>query len=410
MNPCLDALQPYPFERLAALHRGLAPPAGVRPISLSLGEPQHPTPALITDALRTHVQGYGRYPLTRGEAALRKAIAEWLGRRFDAPIDPEREVLPVTGTREALFAIAQATIDAREAGALVLSPNPFYQIYEGAALLAGAGVRFVNLTAAQGFAADWSAVSETDWARIRLVYACSPNNPTGRVMTLEEWRTLFALSDRFGFLIVADECYSEIYFDEAAPPLGALAAARQLGRAGYPRLVAMGSLSKRSNAPGLRSGYCAGDARVIEKFLLYRTYHGSAMSLPVQMASIAAWSDEAHVRENRVLYREKFSRFHAIVSPYAALAHPEAGFYFWMPTPCDAEAFSRMLYSRAGVLVLPGPYLARDSGAGNPGAGHVRLALVATVADAEEAAHRLAEVLKKGDTLSICSPSTAAIA
>ena len=292
MNPRLGLLKPYPFEKLRALLAGAVPPAGLAPVNLSIGEPQHPTPDFLREAVTGNLGGLARYPLTKGMPELRAAIAAWLARRHGlAAIDPETQVLPTLGSREALFAIAQSLLDPGEHDALVVCPNPFYQIYEGAALLGGARPFFVNSSAANGFAPDWDHVPELVWKRTRLVFTCSPNNPNGRVMTLAEWERLFALSDRHGFAIVSDECYGEIYFDESAPPLGALAAARMLGREGYPRLVVMGSLSKRSNAPGLRSGFAAGDSSILAKFLLYRTYHGSAMSNTVQLASIAAWND-----------------------------------------------------------------------------------------------------------------------
>jgi N-succinyldiaminopimelate aminotransferase len=392
MNPRLGLLKPYPFEKLRALLAGVTPPAGLAPVNLSIGEPQHPTPAFLKESLAANLGGLARYPLTKGLPELRGAIAAWLARRhgLDA-IDPETQVIPTLGSREALFAIAQAVLDPGEHDALVVCPNPFYQIYEGAALLGGARPFFVNASAALGFAPDWSHVPELVWKRTRLVFTCSPNNPNGRVMTLEEWERLFALSDRHGFAIVADECYGEIYFDESAPPLGALAAARMLGREGYPRLVVMGSLSKRSNAPGLRSGFAAGDAALLEKFLLYRTYHGSAMSNAVQLASIAAWNDEAHVAENRRLYREKFAAFFDLVNPALPLSRPEAAFYYWAAVPGDDEAFARELFAAANVTVLPGSYLSREAHGANPGKGYVRIALVSTVAEAAEAGRRIAE-------------------
>ena len=392
MNPRLGLLKPYPFEKLRALLAGVTPPAGLAPVNLHIGEPQHPTPACLKEALAANLGGLARYPLTRGLPELRGAIAAWLARRHGIPApDAETQVLPVQGSREALFAIAQVLLDPAEHDALVVCPNPFYQIYEGAALLGGARPYFVNATRASGFAPDWSHVPEHVWKRTRLVFTCSPGNPTGRVMAMDEWERLFALSDRHGFTIVADECYGEIYFDEAAPPLGAMAAAHRLGREGFPRLVAMGSLSKRSNAPGLRSGFAAGDAEVLAKFQLYRTYHGSAMSNAVQLASVAAWQDEAHVAENRRLYREKFATFLDLVHPALALERPEAAFYYWADAGGDDEAFTRDLYAAANVTVLPGSYLSREAHGTNPGRGFVRIALVSTVAEAAEAGRRIAE-------------------
>ncbi len=392
MNPRLGLLKPYPFERLRVLLAGATPPQALAPVNLSIGEPQHPTPDFLKAAVSGNLGGLARYPLTKGLPELRSAIAAWLARRHGlAAFDAETQVLPTLGSREALFAIAQAVLDPGEHDALVICPNPFYQIYEGAALLGGARPFFVNATAATGFAPDWQAVPELVWKRTRLVFACSPNNPNGRVATLAEWEHLFAMADRHGFTIVADECYSEIYFDESAPPLGALAAAQQLGRAGFDKLVVMGSLSKRSNVPGLRSGFAAGDAAVLAKFLLYRTYHGSAMSNTVQLASIAAWNDEAHVAENRRLYRGKFAAFFDLVNPVLPLAHPEAAFYYWAAVPGDDEAFARELFAAQNVTVLPGSYLSREAHGTNPGRGHVRVALVSTLAEAAEAGRRIAE-------------------
>ena len=396
MNPRLGLLQPYPFEKLRQLLAGVSPPAGIAPIALSLGEPQHPTPPFLKEALAANLGAISRYPITLGLPELRRAIAEWLGRRHGVALDFEKEVIPVLGTREALFAIAQTVLDPGEAEARVVCPNPFYQIYEGAALLGGAKPHFVNARGAAG--PDWDAVPDSVWGRTRLLYACSPGNPSGRVMPLAEWKRLFELSDRHGFVIVSDECYGELYFDEGKPPLGALAAARALGREGWPRLVVMGSLSKRSNAPGLRSGFAAGDRAVLERFVLYRTYHGAQMSNAVQLASIAAWKEEAHVVENRRLYREKFASFFERVNPVLPLAMPQAGFYFWAdvggacpgdPQAGDDLAFTRDLFAATHVTVLPGSYISRESGGANPGRGYVRMALVSTVEETLEAASRI---------------------
>ena len=391
MNPRLGLLQPYPFEKLRALLAGATPPAGLKPINLSIGEPQHPTPALVKDTLTANLNGLARYPVTKGLPELRNAIAQWIARRHEpGMIDPETEVLPVLGSREALFSIAQALLDPADREALVLCPNPFYQIYEGAALLAGATPFFVNAVAEKQFRPDWDAIPETVWKSVRMLFVCSPNNPNGRVMPREEWRKLFRLADRHDFTIVSDECYSEIYFDEASPPIGALRVAREMGREGFSRLVVMGSLSKRSNAPGLRSGFAAGDRALLERFLLYRTYHGSAMSNPVQMTSIAAWADEAHVVENRRLYREKFARFRERMAPAVALTMPDAAFYFWMPVPGgDDGRFARDLYAATAITVLPGSFLSREAHGVNPGRGFVRVALVSTVDEAVEAATRM---------------------
>jgi N-succinyldiaminopimelate aminotransferase len=396
MNPRLGLLQPYPFEKIRTLLSGVTPPRDLRAINLSIGEPQHPTPALVKDAFTANLAGLARYPQSKGLPELRSAMAAWIARRHGlGSIDPETQVIPVTGSREAIFSIAQAVLDPAERDALVVCPNPFYQIYEGASLLGGAQPYFVNGIASKGFRPDWSAVPPGIWKRTRLLFACSPSNPTGRVMPADEWRRLFELSDQYGFVIVSDECYSEIYFDESAPPVGALAVAKQLGRDTYPRLVAMGSLSKRSNAPGMRSGFAAGDAAILKDYLLYRTYHGTAMSNTVQAASIAAWQDESHVLENRRLYREKFAAFYDLVNPVMPLTMPEAAFYFWAAVPGDDETFARELMAEANIMVLPGSYLSRDAHGVNPGRGFVRLALVSTVEDAVEAGTRIAKFVRE---------------
>lgn len=374
MNPLLGKLQPYPFEKLRALIAGSTPPAELRPINLQIGEPKHPTPAFVKEALAGRLDGLASYPLTVGTPELRQAIAAWLARRYGIPpLDPEKQVLPVNGTREALFAFAQTVIEPRP-DARVVCPNPFYQIYEGAALLAGARPIYGE---------------PQSWAGVQLLYACSPANPSGHVMDLAEWRRLFELADRHGFIIASDECYSEIYFDR--PPLGALQAAHQLGR-DYERLVAFSSLSKRSNAPGMRSGFVAGDGELISKFLLYRTYHGSAMSLPVQAASIAAWQDEAHVEENRRLYAQKFDRLLPMVKAPLAAGRPDGGFYIWLRTPNDDTEFARRLHAQYNVLVLPGSFLARTVRGINPGAKHVRIALVPPLGECVEAMERIARL------------------
>jgi N-succinyldiaminopimelate aminotransferase len=389
VNSRLSALQPYPFERLRALFQGVSPPAGLKEIRLSIGEPQHATPQFIRDALMASLDGLANYPTTQGLPVLREAIAGWIARRYDGlQLDPEREILPVNGSREALFAFAQAVLGDAQTGDLVACPNPFYQIYEGAALLAGAQPVFLNTLPETGFALDLDALPAAQWARVRLLYVCSPNNPTGKVLELDDWRRLFALADRHGFVIAADECYSEIYFDEASPPLGALQAAHRLGR-GNERLVVFSSLSKRSNVPGLRSGFVAGDASLIKAFLLYRTYHGCAMGSPVQRASAAAWADETHVVENRRLYAEKFSLLAGPVGQVLDTAMPDAGFYFWARTPIEDTEFARRLFAQYNVVVLPGSFLAREADGVNPGRGFVRIALVAPLAECREAVERL---------------------
>jgi len=390
LNPRLSRLQPYPFERLRRWFADITPNPALSPINLSIGEPKHPTPVLILDALAAGAKGLCHYPTTIGAPALREAIAQWLVRRHRlTTLDPATQVLPVLGSREALFAFAQTVIDESRAGATVAMPNPFYQIYEGAALLAGAEPYYVNATADRGFAPAWQDVPDAVWSRTQLLYVCSPDNPTGRVTTLDEWRHLFELSDRHGFVIAADECYSEIYFDEAKPPLSALGAARALGRDDFPRLVSFGSLSKRSNAPGLRSGYVAGDAGLIKAFLLYRTYHGSAMSPAVATASIAAWGDEAHVRDNRAQYAAKFAALQPRLASVLPVAMPDAAFYLWARVPIDDALFAKRLLAEQAVTVLPGSYLARDARGTNPGRGYVRIALVAGIDECAQAVDRI---------------------
>jgi len=390
LNPQLALLHPYPFERLRALFAGITPATPEPPVSLSIGEPRHPTPAFIREALCAGTSGLSNYPTTAGLPALREAIAAWLSRRHALPaLDAGTQVLPVLGSREALFAFAQTVIDGSRAGATVIVPNPFYQIYEGSALLARATPWYVNALAQNQFAPRWESVPDTVWARTQLLFVCSPDNPTGRVMTQDEWQLLFELSDRHGFVIAADECYSEIYCDEGAPPLGALAAAHRLGRTTFPRLVAFGSLSKRSNVPGMRSGYVAGDAALIKAFLLYRTYHGSAMSPAVAAASIAAWNDEAHVRENRALYAAKFSALQPAVDAVLPAPRPDASFYLWARVPGNDAEFARALYAEQGVSVLPGSYLGREHDGVNPGAGYIRIALVAPFDECGEGVARL---------------------
>ena len=391
MNPNLSRLQPYPFERMAKLHAGVTPPERLGAIRLSIGEPKHPTPGFISEALIEHLHGLSLYPATRGSLQLRVAIANWLGTRFALPadsLDPDRQILPVNGTREALFAIAQCLIDPANQP-LILMPNPFYQIYEGAALLAGAEPGFINCTSASDYLPDFDAVSDSDWDRCQLLYVCSPGNPTGRVLDSEALQALIERAERHDFVIVSDECYSEIYLDEAAPPPGLLQAAAAMGNEDYKRCLAFHSLSKRSNAPGLRSGFVAGDAELIEPFLLYRTYHGSAMPPATQDASIRAWQDEAHVVENRRLYREKFAAVTDILSPVLDLHTPPASFYLWPRTPIDDQVFARQLLAEQNVIVLPGSYLSRDTENGNPGQDHFRMALVAPLDECIDAAQRI---------------------
>ena len=390
MNPDLDRLHPYPFQKLAALFRDITPSPDLQPIKLSIGEPKHATPQFIKDALVAGLNGLANYPTTAGSDALRTVISDWLARRYGIPApDMKTQVLPVNGSREALFAFAQAVIDRTRPDPAVICPNPFYQIYEGAALLGGATPHFLNTLSKNDYALDFEQLSEEVWQRTQLVYVCSPGNPTGRVMTLQEWQTLFEMADRYGFVIAADECYSEIYFD--TPPLGAMQAAQELGRSDYKNLVVFSSLSKRSNVPGMRSGFVAGDDKVLAKFMLYRTYHGCAMNPAVQAASIAAWNDEAHVAENRRLYTEKFSKATEILKPVLPVSMPDAGFYLWLQTPIADTAYAQQLYRDYNVTVLPGSFLARDAQGVNPGENFVRIALVAEVGETLEAARRIAE-------------------
>ncbi|MCU0933688.1 MAG: succinyldiaminopimelate transaminase [Thiobacillaceae bacterium] len=391
MNPRLNQLQPYPFQKLRELFAGVTPDPALAAINLSIGEPKHATPAFIREALTANLQGLASYPSTQGSDDLRAAIADWCRMRYGAELDPATQILPVNGSREALFAFAQAVIDPSKHVKRVVSPNPFYQIYEGAALLAGAKPYFLNTLPDNGFHMDFGAVPEDLWADTHLLYVCSPGNPTGKVMALDEWKTVFELADRHGFAIAADECYSEIYFDEATPPLGALTAARQLGR-DLERLVVFNSLSKRSNVPGLRSGFVAGDAELIRQFLLYRTYHGSAMNPAVQAASAAAWRDEAHVRENRRQYREKFAAVMPVLGGVLDFAAPDAAFYLWAKVPGGDDArYARELYRQCHVTVLPGSFLAREARGVNPGRGFIRIALVDALEPTLQAARRIAD-------------------
>ena len=406
MNPLLTLLQPYPFERLRQLFSGVTPNPALRPISLGLGEPKHATPAFIQQAMIEAIgrtpSGLASYPATQGEPALREAFAQWLKKRYALDVDPATQMLPVSGSREALFALTQTVVDpgARQHGhekPFVVCPNPFYQIYEGATLLAGAQPYYVASDPARNFAPDWAGVPAAVWARTQLLIVCSPGNPTGAVMPLSEWQMLFELSDRHGFVIGSDECYSEIYFRDDAQggaPLGGMEAAAQLGRLDFKNLISLTSLSKRSNVPGMRSGFVAGDASIIKQFLLYRTYHGCAMSPVVQAASTAAWRDEQHVVENRALYRSKFAQVTPLLAEVMDVALPDAGFYLWAKVKGNDTDFARDLFALYNVTVLPGSYLAREFQGGNPGAGRIRMALVAETAECVEAARRIAQFVK----------------
>ena len=396
MNPNLDRLQPYPFQKLRTLFQGITPNSALGHINLSIGEPKHATPEFIRTTLADSLDGLANYPITQGTEALRKSIGGWLMRRYGLPdINIQTQILPVTGSREALFAFAQAVIDTTRPNPVVISPNPFYQIYEGAAILAGAMPYFVNTVPENNYIMDFAAIPEDVLARTQLVYVCSPGNPTGKVMSLDEWEYLFSLSDKHGFVIASDECYSEIYFDGAQPPLGALQAAHHLGRHDFPRLVVFSSLSKRSNVPGMRSGFVAGNAAILAQFLLYRTYHGCAMNPAIQAASEAAWNDESHVAENRRLYSEKFAVVTPLLQNVLQVEMPDAAFYLWAKTLIPDTEFAQRLYRDYNVTVLPGSYLAREAHGANPGENFVRIALVAPLAECAEAAERIRYFVEK---------------
>jgi N-succinyldiaminopimelate aminotransferase len=389
MNPLLASLQPYPFERLKQLFASVTPNSAYRHISLGIGEPRHATPQLVLDALAGATRELAVYPPTAGSPALHEACAGWVQRRYGVGLDPATQVLPVNGSREALFAFAQTVVDSRASNAIVICPNPFYQIYEGAALLAGAKPFYAPSDPGRNFNINWDVVPKSVWAGTQLVYVCSPGNPTGAVMPMSDWERLFELSRRCGFVIASDECYSEIYFRED-PPLGGLEAATKVGLADFKNLVVFTSLSKRSNVPGMRSGFVAGDPKILKQFLLYRTYHGCAMSGMVQAASIAAWNDEAHVVANRDLYRKKFATVTPMLAEVLDVRLPDASFYLWAAVPGgDDEGFARDLLAQYNVTVLPGSYLARDAEGGNPGAGRIRMALVAEIEECVEAARRI---------------------
>ncbi|WAN08640.1 succinyldiaminopimelate transaminase [Stutzerimonas balearica] len=397
MNDALNLLQPYPFEKLRALLAGAQPPADKRPIALSIGEPKHRSPEFVARALADNLEQLAVYPTTLGLPALREAIAGWAERRFGlaaGAVDPARQVLPVNGTREALFSFTQAVVNRADEG-LVVSPNPFYQIYEGAALLAGAQPHYLPCLAENGFNPDFDAVPTDVWQRCQILFLCSPGNPTGALVPLETLKRLIALADEHDFVIAADECYSELYFDEANPPAGLLSACAALGRHDFKRCVVFHSLSKRSNLPGLRSGFVAGDADILKAFLLYRTYHGCAMPVRVQLASAAAWNDEIHVRANRELYRAKFEAVLQILEPVLDVARPDGGFYLWPKTPIDDQRFTRELFEQEHVTVVPGSYLSREVEGLNPGADRVRMALVAPLAECIEGAERIRAFIER---------------
>ncbi len=399
MNPLLAKLQPYPFERLRTLLSDVTASSHHRAISLGIGEPKHATPTLIKEAMSQNLAGLAGYPATAGESTLREACSTWLQRRYSVNVDARTQILPVNGSREALFALTQTVVNPNQQNPVVISPNPFYQIYEGAALLAGAQLHYAPCDPARNFAVDWDSVPQNVWQTTQLVFACTPGNPTGAVMELAEWKKLFALSDQYGFVIASDECYSEIYFRDEAP-LGGLQAALQLGRSDFKNLIALTSLSKRSNVPGMRSGFVAGDAAVIKQFLLYRTYHGSAMSQTVQAASVAAWNDEQHVEENRAMNRTKFAAVTPMLDKVMQVKLPDAAFYLWAKIPanvCEGSdtIFAKQLLAQYNVTVLPGSFLARKINRHNPGTGYVRMALVADTAECVEAAQRIVDFVNK---------------
>ena len=395
MNPNLDKLHPYPFEKLKALKAGISPTTDKPHIALSIGEPKHQPPEFILKELTAQLAEIGRYPPTKGLPELRQAIADWLVNRFKLnsnSIDAEKNILPVSGTREALFAIAQASVN-RSTDPVVVMPNPFYQIYEGAALLAGAEPFYMNTTAATNYKPDFDAVPESIWKRCQLIYVCSPGNPTGAVIQKDDYEKLLALAEKHDFIIASDECYSELYFDDNNKPVGLLQIANELGIKDYKRCIVFHSLSKRSNVPGMRSGFVAGDAEFLEKFLLYRTYHGCGTPSFIQKASVLAWQDEQHVAENRALYRAKFKSVLEILSPVMDVSQPDAGFYLWPKTPIDDTVFARDLFAQQNVTVVPGSYLSRDNDETNPGRNHIRIALVATEAECIDAAQRIREFI-----------------
>lgn len=396
MNPDLDKLHPYPFEKLATLKSGISPETSAEHIALSIGEPKHKAPQFVLENLSHHLSGVSAYPLTRGIPELRQAITSWLSKRFNLPddsLDPEQHVIPVNGTREALFAFAQAVIN-RNSNPLIVMPNPFYQIYEGAAYLSGAEPYYLNTTADNNYLPDFDSVSDETWQRCQLLYICSPGNPTGAVIDKATLQKLISLAEKFDFIIASDECYSEIYFNEANPPVGLLDAAADMGNTDYSRCVVFHSLSKRSNLPGLRSGFVAGDKNVLSRFLKYRTYHGCAMPLHHQHASIKAWQDESHVEENRRIYQEKFTDVLEIIEPVMDVKKPDASFYLWAKTPRSDEDFARELFAKQNITVLPGSYLSREAHGINPGSQHVRMALVASYDECIEAAHRIRQFMQ----------------
>lgn len=395
MNPLLEKLQPYPFEKLKALLSDVKPPATKTAISLSIGEPKHEAPNIVKQALIDHIDKLSVYPTTIGLLELRQAMASWVEKRFSVPqgwVTPENHILPVNGTREALFSFTQAVVD-NSKEALVISPNPFYQIYEGATLLSGAKPYYLACTQENNFIPDFDKVPADIWQKCQILFLCSPSNPTGSITPIETLKKLIKLADTYNFVIASDECYSELYFDESNPPAGLLTACAEMGRHDFDKCVVFHSLSKRSNLPGLRSGFVAGDAKILKNFLLYRTYHGCAMPEQTQYASIAAWHDEQHVVANRELYREKYDAVLSILSPVMDIKKPDGGFYLWPKTPIADTEFTKQLLIKQNVLVVPGSYLSREIDGLNPGENRVRMALVAPVKECIEAANRIKEFL-----------------
>ena len=391
MNPNIQRLHPYPFEKLAKLKAGVTENTTLKHIPLSIGEPKHTPPKFVLDALVDNLSTVVQYPLTKGSDALREAITQWLINRFhlhNSRIDATKHVIPVNGTREALFAFAQAVID-QSKNPLVLAPNPFYQIYEGAAILAGAEIQYLNTTAENNYTPDLDTIPTETWKRCQLIYLCSPGNPTGKVFNEAYLTNLLDLADKYDFIIASDECYSEIYPDESHPPPGLLEVAYKTGRDNFARCVVFHSLSKRSNLPGLRSGFVAGDEKILANFLKYRTYHGCAMPMPTQMASIAAWNDEIHVKNNRAMYRSKFETVLKILQPVLDVNQPDASFYLWPKTPISDELFAQKIFAEQNVTVLPGSYLSRVSDGINAGENHIRIALVADIEHCIDAANRI---------------------
>jgi len=396
MNPNLDRLHPYPFEKLAKLKAGITTPDHLRPISLGIGEPKHPSPDFVKQVIADNLDKLANYPTTKGTDELRSAIAHWATRRFnlkDGALNPADNVVPVNGTREGIFSLVQSVVAAR-GSATVVSPNPFYQVYEGAACLAGATPVYLPCDGSNGFIPDFDSVPDSVWQDCQILFLCSPGNPSGSVIPRETLKKVIELADKHDFVVASDECYSELYPDENQAPEGLLQTCAAMGRHDFARCIVFHSLSKRSNLPGLRSGFVAGDAAILKGYLKYRTYHGCAMPIHNQLASIAAWQDENHVIVNRAAYRAKFEAVVPILREVMDVEFPDAGFYLWPSTPMDDETFARELSAQQNVHVLPGRYLSRTANGHNPGENRVRMALVAPIEECVEAAHRIVEFVK----------------